>query len=396
MPGARSVDGARPCGALVLVWLAAGGCGEPERPGFLMTDAGRPPSDAAPRLEGGCSGPPELDAGDVCGNLVLPIDVPRRNVYFLIDRSGSMNERLEGGTYSKYISARIALKELLVQIGHRVHYGAAVFPGLSATDSCATGIEVFPTLPGDPLGAACGADVGPNLRSLLLGLGELGAHSGTPISPTLTAVSPIVTELPGETTVILATDGAPNCNPDARCAPDECVANLEGARFGDQVCGVDLDCCDPELLPDSGYYCVDRAASEAVLADWSAQGIRTFVIGMPGSERYASVLDRFAEAGGTARDAERRYYSVGNVAELTTTLLQIGASVAVSCSIELEAAPPDPSLVNVYFDLQLVPGDGWRWTATNALEIQGSACAQLKSGAVRQIQVVAGCPTVVY
>jgi hypothetical protein len=79
-------------------------------------------------------------------------------------------------------------------------------------------------------------------------------------------------------------------------------------------------------------------------------------------------------------------------------LFEIGIKVAVSCTVNIGQEPPDPALVNVYFDTTLVgqdDTDGWAWVDATTIEIRGAACDQLKSGEVLQVQVVSGCPTVV-
>ncbi len=65
----------------------------------------------------------------------------------------------------------------------------------------------------------------------------------------------------------------------------------------------------------------------------------TYVIGMPGAEAYADVLDRLAIAGGTARDGAPSYYDAADTGALGEALYAIGTGVAISCSIELESAP---------------------------------------------------------
>jgi hypothetical protein len=60
------------------------------------------------------------------------------------------------------------------------------------------------------------------------------------------------------------------------------------------------------------------------------------VIGMPGSGLYASVLDRLALAGNTARPTPPLYYPTSSSTELTDTLREIGVKVAVSCTITLD------------------------------------------------------------
>ncbi|HEX7668444.1 MAG TPA: hypothetical protein VF395_02615, partial [Polyangiaceae bacterium] len=79
------------------------------------------------------------------------------------------------------------------------------------------------------------------------------------------------------------------------------------------------------------------------------------------------------------------------------TLEKIGLAVALSCDIPLAAPPPDPNLVNVFFDqtvLALDDPDGWIWAAADTVRLVGQACADLKSGNGAKVEVAAGCPTV--
>ena len=39
------------------------------------------------------------------------------------------------------------------------------------------------------------------------------------------------------------------------------------------------------------------------------------------------------------------------------------------------------------------PTDGWTWSSSNVVTLHGTACQELQSGAVSQVQVVSGCPT---
>jgi hypothetical protein len=127
-------------------------------------------------------------------------------------------------------------------------------------------------------------------------------------------------------------------------------------------------------------------------------GIMTYVIGLPGAEAYAALLDRLAVAGGTARGGDTDYYPVGDADALGEALHEIGTGIAISCSIDLEAPPEDPTRVNVYFDGAVVPGDetdGWVWDGESRIEVHGAACDELRSGEIREARVVFGCDTVV-
>ena len=350
-------------------------------------------------------GPPPPDSAGFCGNQILQVLTEKPTVHFVLDGSGSMLEPFEGSHRSKLLSAKYALRDLLAEIGHRLRYGATVFPDdASDSDACAIGTQVFPVTEGDaPLCAD--EEYGPVLSRFLSSIGYREAEGGSPISASLAALMPSLLTVEPRASVVLITDGAPNCNPDAGCDADSCIPNLERQALGGYVCGVDLDCCDPAVVgPDASSNCIDDAESERVIAALAKASVRTFIVGMPGSETYAGVLDRLAEAGGTARSpegpggGETSYYSVRDATELVGSLAAIGAEVSLDCSISLEHAPPDPSLMNVYFDNDPVdfdPENGWSYADDAIIELNGNACDVLLSGAVNQLQMVAGCPTII-
>src|SRR5689334_10727999 len=112
---------------LALAWLAA--CAQ-KRPPPIGYD---PPPDAGQAGEGGLN---LGDAGDVpagpCGSQSIPAITNPPNISFVIDHSASMGDLLAGSPLSKYENARIALSHVLKAVGHRINYGAAVFPGWPA------------------------------------------------------------------------------------------------------------------------------------------------------------------------------------------------------------------------------------------------------------------------
>jgi hypothetical protein len=212
-------------------------------------------------------------------------------------------------------------------------------------------------------------------------------------------VRTIVSGLSGSTVVILVTDGVPNCNPNAKCGPDECLYNIEEYSYEDVQCDDDFNCCDPaNTTSEATLSCVDSDDTVLAVERLYEEGVSTFVIGMPGSELYADVLGRMATAGGTARAEDPLYYEVSDTSSLTEALIDIGASVAIPCEIELTSPPNDPNLINVYFDATLLEADeenGWAWDGSSNLSINGDACAELQSGNVLQVQVISGCSTIV-
>jgi hypothetical protein len=332
---------------------------------------------------------------DFCGETFLHQVTTPPNLYFLVDRSGSMGEIAPGASLTKYKTARKVIGDLLKVIGHRVRYGASIFPAV--IDGCGAGYE----LRAPELGAlpTCDGALDPGLRSFLIGFGNFAPGGSTPTAAALAELRPELEGLEGDTYVILITDGVPNCNPDAVCGIDECTLNIEGRTIGHRQCTPDFNCCDAELTTAGGPgYCVDVAATEYQIRRLAAHGIPTYVVGMPGAETYADVLAGLAEAGGTARDTGAEYYAVEDQDELEQALYDIGTGVAISCSIELDAPPDDPSLVNVYFDGEVVPADpddGWSWDGDTEIRVNGAACDRLKSGNVIDARAVFGCDTVV-
>lgn len=383
--------------ALALVALA---CSEEGRPdGIIMPvpglDAHVGPD--GPILEGGFQdGPPPADAAGFCGNQFFKVTPEPPNLYFVLDRSGSMLDRaVPTSSTTKYAAVRVAAVEMVIALGHRVNVGAAVFPGSPSADECSSGKEVFPTQPGDAPGSYDGG-YGP-VSTLFSAATNVVPKGGTPIAATLEALRPTLAALEGSTAVVLATDGGPNCSVEHACGADDCIWNIEGAKINEEWCTPTFNCCDTSILYGPGARgCLDGSATVAAVAALRDAGIRTYVVGIPGSEYYVSLLDQLATVGGSARSGETKYYRVDDVSNLGDTLAAIGAKALITCEFVLEQPPPDADFVNVYFDQQTVPYDeldGWTWTSDTTLSIHGEACDRLKSGDVAQVQVVAGCPT---
>jgi hypothetical protein len=336
--------------------------------------------------------------GEFCGETFLREVTEPKNLYFVLDRSGSMVAPMPGSSLTRYQTARAVLASLLRVIGHRVRYGAAAFPTTANPDDCSPGGQVFPpSLGGLP---PCEGGDDPTLQAFLTRLGTLAPLGATPTAATLRAIRPQLAELDGKTYVVLVTDGAPNCNLEASCRADECTLNIEGATVNGRSCDAGFNCCDPALTGEGmGGYCVDADDTEAAVEDLAADGIATYVVGMPGAEAYSTLLGRLAVAGGTAReDAPAPYYAVADSDALYEALYAIGASVALQCSIALDEPPSNRDQVNVYFDGEVVPSDpddGWSWDGETTILVNGEACERLKSGSVLDARAVLGCDTVV-
>ncbi len=383
-------------GALSIVLAGATACalGGHDDPSGLARPNVEPPDDA-----GGSEitppSPPDTACGQFCGQTFLHELTNPPNLYFLVDRSSSMSEAI--GTLSKYKAARKVLGDLLAVIGHRVSFGATIFPE-AADDSCGPGVEIFPpTLGGLP---PCDGSLDPTLKAFLAAFGRYAPDGQTPTYAALSNLRPELEALAGDTFLVLITDGAPNCSSDdATCDPSGCLPNIEGDSFGQLACTPEFNCCDPaNTFPGAAENCVDGDRTAGEIARLADHGIPTYVVGMPGAEPYVDVLNQFAEAGGTARKGDVEYYAVVDEDELESALYAIGTGVAIRCSIELDAPPDDPNEVNVYFDGELVPADpvdGWSWADPTTIQVNGAACDRLKSGDVIDARAVFGCDTVV-
>lgn len=356
----------------------------------------------------GCdvSSPEPIDTSGLCGAQVVPVITKRPNLYFLLDVSGSMGEPIATGrTTTKLSAAKQSIVDVANDLGHRVNYGLAAFPAEpeSGYDGCLPGGELFATQAGDPLecGDAKGGPVLDDFTDVLLGLSAWG---GTPLGPTLDAIEADLLLLEGLTSVVLMTDGAPNCNADASCGVEQCGPNLQGAEVPSGICDDSYNCCDSSVVQEEDLpylgtpeaNCLDDDTVIERLSALHESGINTYVVGVPGSELFTTAMNAMATAGGTAREGDTAYYDVADAEELATALGLIGSEVAQSCDLVVDELPEDLSLLNVYFDNELVPADpvdGWELAGDHVI-LLGESCERVRAGTVAQIGLYAGCRTI--
>lgn len=384
--------------------LTAGllGCSSPERPKPASDLKVEVPVDEPSLVD---PAPPPPDPMSACGAATVALAHLRPNLYFAIDASGSMNEGIprseavtSSGTgwasYDRYAALSLAIQGLLQRVGHRVSYGATLFP--TGDRICDSGEEILPLSPGDAVSFAVSGEMGPVLEELMFWINRRTPRGGTPVAAAVQGLLPKLSGHESETYLFLVTDGGPNCDAQANCGPESCIPNLERAPLTDDLrCDDSLNCCSPQLFGPEN--CLDGDGSLAAVRALAGAGVRTFVIGIPGSEAFAGVLDQLAVAGGTARTESPRYYRASDADQLIDTVSQLGLGVALSCSIQLAEPPPDPALVNVFFDGQLIPADGvdgWTFSDARTVQLLGNACTLLKTGEVLQADIIAGCPVV--
>jgi hypothetical protein len=354
--------------------------GGDEGGGLLVTDA-------APVIESCGRGPD----GGVCACVDEPLALDPPTLYFMLDRSGSMNDG------NKWITIRSVIGQLATSLGQRAKFGAAVFPD-PAQDGCTPGGPVWPTFGVPPLqGDGTLGKPGPRDESLMSALAMVDASGGTPTAATFAALLPKLRQWGGKTYVVFATDGGPNCDANANCSSAMCTYNIEG----DEGCTpTGPNCCVFNGPGGGPLSCLDADPTIAAVSAFASAGIPVYVMGVPGSEPYAALLDQLAVAGGTARGSEPQYYAVTTYDEqaLTSAMSMIAAKVAGSCILTLDAVPPVPDLVNVFLNGNAIAQTGPNgWTLQGeVVTILGTSCQAILDGDVIDVRVVAGCPTVTH
>lgn len=305
------------------------------------------------------------------------------NLYFVLDRSGSMSEALAGAAgASKWDAVQAASVDLVRSLGAHVRVGATVFPAGSGV--CDPGQEVFPAVRGDPV--LPGTGDGPVTRSFAQSI-AVPTSGYTPTAATLAALRTTLSSLPGRTSVVLATDGGPNCST-AGCPASQCISNIQAVPG----CDGSTNCCDEANGIDAVRMCLDADATVTAVRDLHEAGILTYVIGIPGSQPFTDLLGELATAGGTARTGGPSYYAVDDVEQLGSALQAIGGSV-VSCEFTLDPVPTDPAQVDVFVDGEPLPRgkpDGWAFDGPGRLQLFGKTCSDFRQSP-HEVEAVQGC-----
>jgi hypothetical protein len=355
-----------------------------------------------------------LDAHDVCGATRAGAEPRQVNILLVVDKSGSMADTPAGFTSDKWTAMKTAL-------------GAALDP---VKEAIAFGLEFFPFNPTAPIPLDC-SKAGPatccqmttqaaginipiepgttGLPKILSTFGSQNPGGGTPTATALKEALWYFTAgagagLQGDKYVLLATDGAPNCNTGLACDAAHCTSNIDAVAAGTVACS-GQNCCGVGAT-GANLACLDDSASITQITALKTAGVSTFVIGIPGSENYANVLDAFAVAGGQAANANSpKYYAVsasGGVAMLIDVFKAITVKLVTTCDLQLKTEPPDPMLLNVSIDGVLIAKaggaagiNGWTLdssTHPSTIRITGAPCDNLEAMGATSVQVLYGCP----
>jgi hypothetical protein len=162
----------------------------------------------------------------------------------------------------------------------------------------------------------------------------------------------------------------------------------------------------PNCSGGSGNQSEPAANMTPVIANWLAQDVKTYVVGLPGggnqTETMAliTLLNELAVAGGTDE-----YIPADDPDSLQAELAKIvGESVTTnfdSCTIPLDEEPPDLEKLNLLVvkdgmensvDRDLGASGGWTVDADGEnIILQGTFCELAKMGEYDEITVVFGC-----
>jgi hypothetical protein len=342
-----------------------------------------------------------------CGAQTVGARIRHPNMLIVLDKSGSTQDQPAGFNVTIWEGLKSALSAALDGSKDRIAFGLDLFP--APTDpaapiayDCKDKCCQMPSIPDVTVPVEDGVT---GVPKIVAALDATSPGGGTPTAAGLARAYDYYTTGPGATLdgdkyVLLATDGGPNCNANANCDadPKHCTLNLEGNCTADP----NVNCCK-----GYGQGCVDDTATIDQINKLASAGIKTFVVGIPGSEAYSNFLDQFAVAGGATNPAAPpSYYRVdaaGGVAGLTKVFTDITTQLVTSCDIELTTPPRDPNKVNVAIDCQVLGtngtdgSDGWildQSTDPQKIVLQGTTCRWVQRTGAQRVDIVFGCPTV--
>ena len=311
-------------------------------------------------LEGGIDQNPDPNCHE---QTFVPEKVGDPDIMIVFDKSGSMSD---GSKYSQTSSA--VTNAVTSTAASQIHWGLIFFP---SDGDCA-------------VATAPDVEVGPDGASQIPGIlssnspgGNTPAHKGIELA--IQSYNLMTDDRAHY--ILLATDGMPNCEGEPITFPTGCTT--------------DADCTTPDMYceptgappPMPAGFCMPIPKDLAINAITLAQqyGIKTYVVGMDIDTGVEDTLNRMAEAGGTARAGDPKYYPVSDQASLEQALANITMQI-ISCTFALDQDPPDDtSYIGVTVGDVPVPRDATRtngWDvdqAAQTLTFYGDACTELQA-----------------
>jgi hypothetical protein len=302
--------------------------------------------------QGGSGGAGGTGGGGDCENIQVDADIriveQNGNVLVVFDRSLTMNSDWNGQL--QYEAAGNALIDSITPLQDQLTVGGVFFPSgaIVCVVNDITASDQINFMPAAQFIAAL-----PD-HWFLDGIGF------TPIEAAIQTADSALSSanFSGNTVVVMMTDGEPNCGD-----------NMDNAN--------------------------------AIVAGWAAKGIKTYVVGLPGSSGADAILARLAQSGGT-----NNYIGPDDPASLQDALSGIVAQIAkagiASCVTNLvktSSSDIDKLQMIVTKDSQeysvprqLANGGGWTVSSDGKVAtMQGALCDDAKNGRFESIRFVSGC-----
>ncbi len=299
------------------------------------------PPELVTRTDGGRPDAGSPDAGiKACVTGFVELSHATPTIFFVLDRSGSMAFDLkgnEGPPFGPPLEGPRRWEILFDVLGDvlPVHerdlsMGAVLFP---RNNECSTSSieDLTPKT----------FNAGPILS--LFVTREPGG--GTPIAGAMEAVR-VPATLAKSKSIILITDGEPNCN--ASLDPLTCTCTQGTTGF-------------PPMCPQPDVCLDDRRTVRAVENLRTDAGITTHVVGFATIARSSATLDSMAVAGGAPRMGSPRFNSAETKEQLTEVLTGISEREK-NCTWTVLTRLEPKDMLEIRLDGQPVPeGDGWSW-----------------------------------
>jgi hypothetical protein len=309
--------------------------------GYCTSDGGCGSGLVCDRTLGACAQP-----RGGCGMAAFQPTRTSGEIILALDRSNSMRESTATGT--KWTDLTGSIDSVLGRRGD-VAWGLTMFPASDARACVTAPLSITPAVGtaaaiASGIGAATPTGSGTPTRAAVLQAGKEVLGSGRLTRKYL----------------LLATDGEPNCTPDAA---DQAAADVAGTA--------------------------------SAIRSLAEQGMTTFVLGVAVHGSSAAALTTMAEAGGHARQAPTAYYTASDAPALQAALDEVARQVAL-CTFDLSPPPPSGSTLTLSIGGRTFArnpghvGDGWDVTsAGRAIELYGAACDAIQAGGT--VAVSYGC-----